>query len=87
MTMPESEERNNGSGKPEEHPLGMGFPGVYGRFGDQPEEAKLPQLSIIPGMIATIFWVALLLWLASLPGGPLHLPQKPPASTVPVSGG
>jgi hypothetical protein len=81
--MPESRERNNGSRESGDPLSDTGLPGVYGRFGDYPEEAKLPQLSIIPGMIATILWVALLLWLASLPGGPLHLPEKP-ASAVSV---
>lgn len=80
MNMPEGKERNNGTGERQELPPDTGFPGTYGRFGDHPEEVKLPQLSILPGMIATILWVAVMLWLASLPGGPLHLPAKPTAA-------
>jgi hypothetical protein len=82
--MPERIERNNGTGDAEKYPVGMGVPGVYGRFGEGPDEEKLPQLSIVPGLIATVLWVALLIWLATLPGGPLHLPEKPPSESATV---
>lgn len=77
MRRPGDKESKNGRGEPESYPSEMGFPGIYGRFGDQPDEEKLPQLSIMPGLIATILWVGIMIWLASLPGGPLHLPEKP----------
>lgn len=85
--MPEDNERENSNRESDKEPSELGFPGVYGRFGDHPDEAKLPQLSIIPGMIATILWVALLLWLANLPGGPLYLsPKASPPPPTPVEG-
>ncbi len=77
MTKPERKKQNTPLPESENFSSDTGFPNIYGRFGEGTDEAKLPQLSIIPGLIATVLWVALLLWLAMLPGGLLHQSAKP----------